>query len=99
MRNSRLLSIMRKEFIQITRDRRIVIIAFIQPILMLFLLGFAASSDVRNVPAALFDQDHSKASRDLLDAYRAADYFQFDHEVNSVDEMRQLIQSGVPKRP
>ncbi len=97
MRNSRLLSIMRKEFIQITRDRRIVIIAFIQPILMLFLLGFAASSDVRNVPAALFDQDHSKASRDLLDAYRAADYFQFDHEVNSVDEMRQLIQSGVAK--
>jgi len=97
MRNSRLLSIMRKEFIQITRDRRIVIIAFIQPILMLFLLGFAASSDVRNVPAALFDQDHSKASRDLLDAYRAADYFQFTYEVNSVDEMRQLIESGAAK--
>jgi len=98
MRNSRLLSIMRKEFIQITRDRRIVIIAFIQPILMLFLLGFAASSDVRNVPAALFDQDHSKASRDLLDAYRAADYFQFTYEVNSVDEMRQLIESGAAKQ-
>ena len=70
MFNSRLLSIMRKELIQITRDRRIVIITFIQPIIMLFLLGFAATSDVRNVPAALFDQDHSKAARDLLDAYR-----------------------------
>jgi ABC-2 type transport system permease protein len=88
---------MRKELIQITRDRRIVIISFIQPIIMLFLLGFAASSDVRNVPAALFDQDHSKASRELLDAYRAADYFQFNTEVNSVDEMRQAIESGDAK--
>ncbi len=97
MRNSRLLSIMRKELIQITRDRRIVIITFIQPIIMLFLLGFAATNDVRNVPAALFDQDHTKAARDLLDAYRAADYFQFDHEVSSVDEIRQLVESGAVK--
>src|SRR5512136_1974864 len=94
MRNSRLWSIMRKELIQITRDRRIVIITFIQPIIMLFLLGLAATTDVRNVPAALFDQDHSKAARDLLDAYRAADYFQFNYEVSSADEMRQLIERG-----
>ena len=97
MRNSRLLSIMRKELIQITRDRRTVIITFIQPIIMLFLLGAAATTDVRNVPAALFDQDHSTAARDLLDAYRAADYFKFDHEVNSVDEIRSLVSSGAVK--
>ena len=94
MRNSRLLSIMRKEFIQITRDRRTVIITFIQPIIMLFLLGLAATTDVRNVPAALFDQDHSQAARDLLGAYQAADYFQFNYDVSSADEMRQLIESG-----
>ncbi|HTP11596.1 MAG TPA: ABC transporter permease [Anaerolineae bacterium] len=97
MRNSRLLSIMRKELIQITRDRRIVIITFIQPILMLFLLGFAATTDVRNVPIALFDQDHSSAARDLLAAYRAADYFQFNYDVNSVDEIRSLMTSGSVK--
>ena len=63
MINSRLLSIMRKEIVQITRDRRTVILTFIQPILMLFLLGSAASNDVRNVPAVLFDQDHTPAAR------------------------------------
>ena len=97
MRNSRLLSIMRKELIQITRDRRTIMITFIQPIIMLFLLGAAATTDVRNVPAALFDQDHSEAARDLLDAYRAADYFRFNYNVSSGDEMRQLIQSGNAK--
>jgi ABC-2 type transport system permease protein len=97
MFNTRLWSIMRKEIIQMTRDRRTVIISIIQPILMLFLLGSAATNDVRNVPAVLFDQDHSQAARDLLDAYRAADYFIFSYQVQSVQEMRQLIESGEAK--
>lgn len=97
MFNSRLWSIMRKEIIQMTRDRRVVILTFVQPILMLLLLGSAASNDVRNVPAVLFDQDHSQAARDLLDAYRAADYFVFSYQVQSVQEMRQLIDGGEAK--
>jgi ABC-2 type transport system permease protein len=97
MFNTRLWSIIRKEIIQMTRDRRTVIISIIQPILMLFLLGSAATNDVRNVPAVLFDQDHSQAARDLLDAYRAADYFIFSYQVQSVQEMRQLIESGEAK--
>src|SRR5512135_229136 len=97
MINSRLLSIMRKEIVQITRDRRTVILTFIQPILMLFLLGSAASNDVRNVPAVLFDQDHTPAARSLLDAYRAADYFSFNFQVQSAAEMQQLIDSGQAK--
>ncbi len=97
MLNSRLVSIMRKEITQMTRDRRTVMLTFIQPILMLLLLGSAASNDVRNVPAVLFDQDHSQAARDLLDAYRAADYFVFNYQVQSVQEMRQLIDGGEAK--
>jgi ABC-2 type transport system permease protein len=97
MLNSRLFSIMRKEITQMTRDRRTVMLTFIQPILMLLLLGSAASNDVRNVPAVLFDQDHSQAARDLLDAYRAADYFSFSYQVQSVQEMRQLIDGGEAK--
>jgi len=64
---------------------------------MLFLLGYAATNDVRNVPAAIFDQDRSAASRDLLAAYRAADYFSFAFDVDSVDAMRDLIDSGQAK--
>jgi ABC-2 type transport system permease protein len=88
---------MRKEIIQITRDPRTLVISFMMPIMMLFLLGFAATSDLRNIPAALFDQDHSKAARDLLEAYRAADYFRFDFEVDSANALRDLIDSGQAK--
>ena len=97
MLNSRLLSLVRKEFIQIVRDPRTLIIMFVMPIVMLFLLGYAATNDVRNVPTAIFDQDHSVAARELIDAFRAADYFQFTADVASVEEMKWLIDSGQAK--
>ena len=97
MLNSRLRSLIRKEFIQIVRDPRTLIIMFIMPIAMLFLLGYAATNDVRNVPTAVFDQDRSAAARALLDAYRAADYFRFEFDVDSVAEMRDLIDTGQAK--
>jgi ABC-2 type transport system permease protein len=94
MINSRLRSLVRKEFIQIVRDPRTLVIMFIMPIIMLFLLGYAATNDVRNIPAAIFDQDRSAAARELIDAYRAADYFRFDFDVSSPEELQWLIDSG-----
>jgi len=94
MFNTRLLSIIRKEFIQITRDPRTLILVLVIPVMQLFLLGYAANNDVRNVPLAVFDQDRSPEARALLDAYRAADYFRLAFDVDSEDELRQLIDGG-----
>jgi ABC-2 type transport system permease protein len=94
MINRRLLSLIRKEFIQIVRDPRTLYITFAVPVVQIFLLGYTATTDVRNVPLAVFDQDRSPASRRLLDAYRAADYFRLAFDVDSEDEMRALIENG-----
>ena len=94
MINGRLRSLIRKEFIQITRDIRTLALIIVIPILQLFLLGYSATNDVRNVPLAVFDQDRSAASRTLLDAYRAADYFSLEYMVNSETELRKLIEIG-----
>ncbi|HLF91098.1 MAG TPA: ABC transporter permease [Anaerolineales bacterium] len=91
---SRLFSLIRKEFIQIFRDPRTLALVLVIPLVQMLLLGYAATNDVRNVPLAVFDQDRSSASRRLLDAYRAADYFQIAFDVNSEDELRTLIDSG-----
>jgi ABC-2 type transport system permease protein len=92
--NSRLGSIIRKEFIQILRDPRTLALILIIPIMQLFLLGYAATSDVRNVPLAVWDQDQSPASRQLLDAFRAADYFKLAYMIGSEQELRDLIERG-----
>ena len=92
--NSRLFSIIRKEFIQIMRDRRTLVIILIIPIMQLFLLGYSATNDIRNVPLAVFDQCRCTESRTLLDSYRAADYFQIAYTVGSENELRRLIENG-----
>ncbi len=94
MKNSRLASLIRKEFIQIWRDPRTLALVLILPVMQLFLLGYAATNDVRNVPLAVFDQDRGPAARALLDAYRAADYFELVYDVNSEADIRDLIDRG-----
>lgn len=94
MFNPRLFSLIRKEFIQIVRDPRTLALTFVMPVMQLLLLGYAATNDVRNVPLAVFDQDKSLASRELLEAYRAADYFRLDFDVTSEDDLKALINNG-----
>jgi len=92
--NSRLISIIRKEFIQIFRDTRTLVMILVIPIMQLFLLGYSATSDVRNIPLAVLDQSRSPESRSLLDSYRAADYFRIAYDVQSEAEIETLIEEG-----
>ena len=89
---SRLSSIIRKEFLQILRDARTLVLVLIIPVMQLFLLGYAATNDVRNVPLAVYDQDHGAAARRLLEAYRAADYFSLAFDAASEQDLRDLVE-------
>jgi ABC-2 type transport system permease protein len=91
---SRLISIIRKEFIQLFRDKRMLALILLIPIVQMFLLGYAATNEVRDIPMAVFDQSQSAEGRALLDAYRAADYFKLAYSVGSDSELRTLIEKG-----
>ncbi len=95
--HTRLLTLIRKEFIQIIRDPRTLGLTFFFPIVMLFLLGYAATNDVRNIPLAVYDQDKSAESTRLLEAYQAADYFKIAYDVNSPAEIQKLMDNGSVK--
>ena len=97
MLNTRLISIIRKEFIQIMRDPRTLAMTLVIPIMQLFLLGYSATNDVRNVPLVVLDQSQSSQSRALLDAYRAADYFRIAYAADSEKDVEDLIQKGSAK--
>ena len=91
---TRLISLVRKEFVQIVRDPRTLILTFLMPVMQLLLLGYAATNDVRNIALAVFDQDQTPASRRLIDAYRAADYFKLTRIVSSEEEIAALLDSN-----
>ena len=73
--NSRLISIIRKEFIQIFRDPRTLALILVMPIIQLFLLGYAATTDVKNVPIAVWDQSRSPNRAPCWMPSASADYF------------------------
>ena len=91
---TRLIAIVRKEFIQLWRDKRMLAMILLMPLIQLFLLGYAATNDVRDVPLAVFDQSRSAEGRALLDSYRAADYFKLAYMVGSDTELRDLIEKS-----
>ncbi|MHC1784530.1 MAG: ABC transporter permease [Anaerolineaceae bacterium] len=90
----RLLSLIRKEFIQIRRDPRTLVLTLLYPVAMLFLIGFAFTNDISSVPLAVLDRDRSSQSRALLTAYRVSDFFTLDYYISSEDEMELLIKSN-----
>ena len=94
MSPTRLRAVMRKEFLQILRDPHTLYIVLAIPVVQMFLLGYTATTDVRNIPLAVVDLDRSASSRRLLDAYRAADYFRLAFDVDSEDQLRRLIDGG-----
>lgn len=90
----RLRAVMRKEFLQILRDPHTLYIVLAIPVVQLILLGYTATSEVRNIPLAVIDRDRTADSRRLVDAYRAADYFRLAFDVDSEDQLRDLINGG-----
>ena len=62
----RILSMIRKEFIQVLRDRRMLALLLIIPIVQLIIFGYAINLDIKNIRLGLLDNDRSYYSRDLL---------------------------------
>ena len=93
MRSS-ILPIIRKEFLHIVRDRRALAITFIAPLLQLIMLGYAATTDVRDVPLAIYDQDRTSQSRQLLDAFVTSGQFAIARHVESEQDLAGLVDAG-----
>lgn len=66
---------LQKEFAQLRRDRKMLPIVFIAPVLQLLLLGYAANLDVEHIPIAVVDHDVSVESRRLVDDFIRSGYF------------------------
>jgi ABC-2 type transport system permease protein len=89
-----ILSILRKEFLQLRRDPKLFPVIFISPILQLLLLGYAANLDVKNIPSVICDMDRSAASRAFLDDFVNSGYFSVEARVGRMDEIDRYLDHG-----
>lgn len=93
----RIFAVIRKEFIQIRRDKRTIAIILLMPIMELLLFGYAASTSVDHISTAVFNNDIGVESRQLLDNFTNSQYFDMNYSAFSMDELQKYIDNGDAK--
>jgi len=68
-------ALIKKEMIQVVRDRNMLRMIFIMPLIQLALLGYAVNTDVKNIDTAIYDFDRSELSRRYVQAFTPGNYF------------------------
>ena len=95
---SRLSSLIRKEFQQFRRDKKMRGIVIVAPIMQILVLGYAANMDVKDVPLAVYDQDRSAESRALAAAFIASGSFILAANPDSNEAVDEELSSGTAER-
>jgi ABC-2 type transport system permease protein len=83
-----------KEVIELRQDPRIFGIIFIAPVLQLAILGYAATTDVRNVPIVVVDTDRSSESQNLISRFTGSGIFQIVDIVSDGRDVDRYLESG-----
>ncbi len=83
-----------KEFIQILRDARTLIVVIVLPLLMLILYGYAINLDIRHVRLAVYDQDRTRDSRDLVGAFSRSERFDVVAYLDSNEQVSEALDDG-----
>lgn len=90
----RIIAIMQKELLHIIRDPRSLVIAFLLPIMMVLLYGYAITFDIKEIRLGILDEDRTPASRELIQKLTRSNYFKITAELAS----RQEIEPGLLRR-
>jgi ABC-2 type transport system permease protein len=83
-----------KELLELKSDPRLFGVLIVAPILQLLALGYAATTDVRNVPIVVVDADRSAQSRDVVSRFSASPSFAIVAVVTSANEVDRYLERG-----
>jgi len=94
---NRTIAIMKKEIIQILRDPLSLIIAFLMPVLLLFIFGYAISLDINNISTIVCDKDKSSQSRAFISEFNKSGYFTVIDYIDNYKDADIFIDSNKAK--
>jgi len=91
----RLIAVVKKEFLHIIRDSRSLAMAFLMPVILLFIFGYGITLDIKNINMAVYDMDKTVESRELIERFKASGYFKIIEAVNSSREIDRLVDRNI----
>lgn len=83
-----------KEFLELRKDPKLFGVVVIAPIVQLTMLGYAATTDVRDVPVVIVDGDRSPSSRDLIARFEGSRNFSIVDVVSTTRDVEPFLESG-----
>jgi len=90
----RIQALVGKELRELVRDPITLGLCAVMPLVMLFLFGYAVNLDVEGIAFGVYDEDHTPASRMLIDRFAATPYFELREELDSLDAVESALQRG-----
>jgi ABC-2 type transport system permease protein len=90
----RIKALTKKEFIQMSRDVRSLMGVLFNPLLMIFLFGYALSLDVDRIPTLILDRDETPVSRDLTHRLTDSRYFSLVRHIDTEKEIDTALARG-----
>ena len=97
MEFGRLKALVRKEFIQVLRDRITLAIIIFMPFAQLLIFGFAINTDVKHLATAIFDQSRTQESREMITSFTSSNYFDIKLYAKNISEVNKAVESGKVK--
>ncbi len=91
---NRMHALVRKEFNQIRRDRRLAFSLIVPPVLQLTLFGFALSATVANLRLGVVDESRTPESRELVASLTESKSFRLGGYYFSADDLGAAISQG-----
>ena len=91
---SRLLAVMRKEFLQLKRDRLTFAMIVGIPVMQMLLFGYAINTDVRNLASAVANESNSHLSRQFVADLEQTQVLDLQYVVETPREIEALLQAG-----
>ncbi len=92
-----LLNIISKEFTQLSRDVRSIIIIVFIPLFLLIVFGYGVTMDIKNVSLVVCDLDRTRLSRNLIEKFISSGFFSLYGEIENINAIDNLLVSGKAK--
>jgi len=88
---TRIKAVAKKEVRQLKRDKRMLYVLFIFPVILLVLFGYAINFDVHHIKMVVYDQDKSIDSRNLINSLTSSDYFDLVGYINDEGKIKDIL--------
>ena len=93
----RLFHLVKKELIEILRQKELLALLFIAPVIQIIVLGYVITTDIRHIPVEIINMSHSRAAAEIVNRVEATDLFKVIRVRSEMEDVEAVFKKGEAK--